>query len=667
MSRGLRIGFGQLPTTLYASPGRYGILSAPSTTFQSSIPTGLAFPRIALVASGGDQSYGELLDNPGPTNTFPGYSSSGPGTHTYTAMQQLGAYDLIYGLSGNQENWPNIVGAGVRQKSDLVNAIKGLGSFPNVINTKRTPYVFLYAVIESSLVTGSGYQTWANLIQANNWWLYETSGGTGTKTPSAASGTGWFNVNYAYAWNTAAGGVSLDNSIAGNAYGTMSNGMGPATSGANYWVNSLITQNRTRDSRFASLLTANAAPNADGLMLDNCFMYPNAGGNLAGTTQSWDGIGNQPNNTAAAYPSGASSLLARGQFHFFSQYQSYLASSNPGSTYLNIGNFGSYANVTGFGNTHTLTANAMDGVLHGGLLEAVAGFNGPSWQSFQTAPEVLANYNFALGYCQSPGLVCIGTILPATDGSLTSSFTTGGTAVTVTAGTPLEYQMMRCMLCFTLMESGFFAPGTHGYNYNLSRWYDEFGDDSLAQVNVPRGYLGFPVNSSITFSNGVMGRQFNGGYVLWNPWGNGVQTITSSQISAVTGNTYSLMHGTQQASINTGAAFSTYTFADGDGLILITPVSTGLAITNVNPLVPNATVGSFYDKQMNASGGTAPYTWSLVSATPSFGGWLSVTSTGLMQGTCPSAADGQTITVVVQLNDSAGHSVQKSYSLIVNT
>ena len=518
------------------------------------------FPRIAIVANGGDQSYGQTT-----TSGFVSYTASGPGTAAYTAIQQLGSFDIIFPLAASYEGWQ----ASGRNKQNLVTAIKGLGTYPNVKNQNRTPYVFLYSIMESSQNASSGlpYQTFVNLVRANNWWVYESAGGTGTILPSGNSG--YFEVNYSYAWDTSAGSAGLDQSICGNVYGTLSASQGPAQSAATYFASALLTNN-VLDSRFTGLSNG-AAPNADALFLDNCFIFPNGGGNLGASAGYWDGINSITNATIAAYPSGASSLISRGQYHFFNTMQSYLASCNPGSTYLNIGNFGNYANTIDYGNTHTATANAMDGYFHGGLIENVAGVAGSGWQNFMTFADILTNYDYALGYCQSPKLVALQTRLPATDGSSTATFTTGGVATTVSTGTALEYQEMRCMMCMALMRDGYFAVGVSGYDYGITRYYDEFGDDSLTQVNVKRGYLGTPLGAYVTLSNGVHVRLFSGGCVLFNEWGNGPQTVTASQLTAAIGGTYHFLNGTQQPLINTGGVFSSYTLADADGLPLVSP------------------------------------------------------------------------------------------------
>lgn len=635
------------------SNGNTSGINSTSATTQAFSAT-LNFPRIAVVANGGDQSYGQ-----GTTTGFTSYTASGPGTGAYTATQFLGSFDLVMPLGGSFEGFQ----AAGRTKQNLVQAIKGLGSFPNVKNASRTPFVFLYCIMESSQTgTGLPYQRFANLIASNNWWTYESAGGVGTIQPAGASG--FFEVNYSYAWNTAVGSAARDASICGHVYGALSSGQGPAQSAATYFASALLTTN-VLDSRFTGL-TNGAASNADGLFLDNCFIFPNGGGNLSPASSSWDGLGLQSNAAIAAYPSGASTLLARGQQKFFATMQTYLASCNPGLTYYSIGNIGGYANTVGNGNIATVTANALASTLHGGIMEDTFGSGGNALQSFQTFAQVITNYNFGMDFCIAPKLFCLHARLPATDGSATATWRINGVATTVSANTTQEYQCMRAAMCTALMDNGYFAIGTNGNIWNTTRYYDEFGDDSLAQANVKRGYLGQPVSGtrpSAAFINGVWGRKFTNGLVLVNPWLNGAQTITAAQLTTAFGGTYKRISGTQQPAVNSGAAFTSYTFGDPDGLILLNSTVVNPTITTATPL-PAATQSTAYSTQVIASGGATPYTWSVDSDTPDTGAWLSInSSTGVLSGT-PGTVE--TETIVVRVTGTDGGTSTKTFSLSVN-
>jgi hypothetical protein len=67
--------------------------------------------------------------------------------------------------------------------------------------------------------------------------------------------------------------------------------------------------------------------------------------------------------------------------------------------------------------------------------------------------------------------------------------------------------------------------------------------------------------------------------------------------------------------------------------------------------LPNATVGSAYSQTLTATGGTPPYVWNLVSASPNSGMWLTLSDGGVLSGT-PLVNEVETI--VVQVNDALG-------------
>lgn len=521
-------------------------------------------PWVALVANGGDVSYGQ-----DSTSGFVSYTASAPTTPAGIGVQTLGAPDIVI-LGGSFEGSGAYSGT---KRANLVTAVKGGGTYPIALNRSRPTLCFPYAIMESGLASGAsgGYAGFNNICLSNNWWAWNAAGGTGSKLTRSGTinASTQYEINYGYAWDTSAGSAGLDQPICGNVYGTFSAGQGPAQTAATYFASGLLTTN-PQDSRFLSL-TNGAAPNADGLFLDNCFIFPDGGGALTSSTGYWDGINSFNNNAIAAYPTGTSSLLARGQYHFFATMQAYLQTCNPGSTYYNFGNFGDYWNSVGYGNIASLTASGAANTYHGGLVEGAFGIPSSSYQAFQTYADMQGNYTNIMAFCLAPKLVVIGSWLPATDGSSTATFTTGGVATVASTGTALEYQLMRMGLCFTHANgNAYYGTGVDGYNWAVTRWYDEFGDDSLTQVNVPRGWLGAPLAAGpTTITNGVLVRAFQNGCVTSNPWGNGAQAVTNAHIAAVTGRNQKFIAGTQQPSINTGSAYTSYTHADGDGLTLL--------------------------------------------------------------------------------------------------
>lgn len=85
----------------------------------------------------------------------------------------------------------------------------------------------------------------------------------------------------------------------------------------------------------------------------------------------------------------------------------------------------------------------------------------------------------------------------------------------------------------------------------------------------------------------------------------------------------------------------------------------GVSITQTSPL-PSAILGSPYSLTLTATGGTAPYSWSLTSGSLCTG--LSLSSGGLLSGT-PTAA--QTCAFGVTATDSLAVAGSKGFTLTV--
>src|SRR6185503_12484159 len=98
-----------------------------------------------------------------------------------------------------------------------------------------------------------------------------------------------------------------------------------------------------------------------------------------------------------------------------------------------------------------------------------------------------------------------------------------------------------------------------------------------------------------------------------------------------------------------GVSLSSYSIAPGQQL--------DLTFTAYAP----ATAGSPYSQTLTASGGTAPYSWTVV--TGSLPGGLSLSSTGVISG---SALVAGTFNFTVQANDSASGSAQKAFSITIS-
>lgn len=526
-----------------------------------------------LIGNGGDQSYGS---NSG--TGYPAWTTASAGSAANNAIQSIGAWDIAI-LAGTFEGWDT---SGLRDRENFTQALLKSASYSVALSRTR-PCLPFYYVIMNATRSGNPNAQWEALVSANNWYLYESTGGAGTQTP-ADGGTVF--INYSTAWPSAVGSAGIGQSICGTNYGTVSTGsptgaQGPARSCGNYAALKILIRNSAGiDSRF-SFNPQMAAPSCGGIFLDECFVSLSGDGAVADS--SLDGITIAPGSQqGGGFPAldTVQPLLARGNHNFLDQVQTICRLYGAaGKTYYNFANFGQYANFYQFG-VLPLSAG-LESTLHGGLLESVVGAGSGSWENFQIGntttgnttwasgwPNLRQNYYQGMDFCLPPKLVGLGVRLPATNGTQTASWPVGAgtTNTTVTTGTAREYQLLRYALCTALLDDGYLACGVSGYDWSLVRWYDEFGDDSLAQVNVPRGYLGYPLTlrpTSPNWAQGSMGvwmRLFQHGKAIVNPRGNGSQTVS------VTG---TKLAGTQQPTINDGTTVSSVTLGDGDGIILL--------------------------------------------------------------------------------------------------
>ena len=147
--------------------------------------------------------------------------------------------------------------------------------------------------------------------------------------------------------------------------------------------------------------------------------------------------------------------------------------------------------------------------------------------------------------------------------------------------------------------------------------------------------------------------------------GAGVYTFTASgQPSWLTLSTAGLLTGTPPSPGTVSFTITLTDSANNHGSstvsLLVNPslVQTPLSITTTSPL-PSALVGIAYALQFAASGGTAPYVWTL-SQQPA---WLTLSPTGLLTGTPPAPG---TVSFTVTVSDTASHTASATFALPVN-
>ena len=116
--------------------------------------------------------------------------------------------------------------------------------------------------------------------------------------------------------------------------------------------------------------------------------------------------------------------------------------------------------------------------------------------------------------------------------------------------------------------------------------------------------------------------------------------------------------------VNGVPATPTATYGSGSLNVNITAASAGstpTALSATSLTLAGATVGSSYSASVSASGGTAPYTWTLTSGSLPAG--LSLSSSGIISGT-PTSVSASNFTL--QVTDSTSQSASAVYSIAVS-
>jgi hypothetical protein len=196
-----------------------------------------------------------------------------------------------------------------------------------------------------------------------------------------------------------------------------------------------------------------------------------------------------------------------------------------------------WGNIADWGANGTTTATMIaatqgyQGMLDGGFMEAIIGQTF-SIETYAGWAPMMAYYQFCHQMVRRPE-----QLIFSQDGTIT------------------DYQSMRYGLCSCLLGDAAYVH-SNGSNYNDIVLYDEFGF-SLGRARVPA----FPAKYYAQGPSGVYRRDFENGIILVNPKGNGSQTVTLET-------TYHKFTGTQAPGINNGAAVTSVTLADRDGLFL---------------------------------------------------------------------------------------------------
>jgi len=182
------------------------------------------------------------------------------------------------------------------------------------------------------------------------------------------------------------------------------------------------------------------------------------------------------------------------------------------------------------------------------------------------------------------------------------------------------------------------------------------------------GGLGWTGNSRVI--NGVTFLQATGGFVSFNPYAScwftqhcNVQEVATHELGHAMGLGHSAdSNATMFAFAHFDGRCASVMQDDMNGITFIYPGSGGGPgpVTVVTSSLPGGTVGSSYSQTLSASGGTPPYSWSLVSGALPAG--LSLSASGTISGSPTTTG---TANFTVQVADSASQTAQKALSIAV--
>lgn len=389
-------------------------------------------------------------------------------------------------------------------KEQVISSIKAQSK----IGTK----VFQYVCMDDQAYGGS--PDYLNEVDLMHWWLYDS--GTSGSVVTASNGNKYINMT-AYSPKN-------------------SSGLGP------YQFAAMFANDYYHTGTWGHGSTP--APDLDGFFIDNIFPYPRVSGD-------WLRNHTSPNLTSQSLDL----AMQQGEASF----PQYLHSVWPSG--IELGNGGDdVAQAVDQG----VTVSGLNGQFQGGDLE---GAIGASWsiETWGGPAHLMKWYINSMNNLAEPKMQMFAVEHMTSDGRIPTAFS-GGSPSSFTS----SYQGLRYSLTAALMNDGYFyASSASGYADEASNylWFDEYDGGGIGA-----GYLGQPLTSPAgavqtgAWQNGVWKREFQNGIALWNPRGNGMQTVNLSGL----GNLKHLC-GKKETNVNNCKAVTdgSITIQNEDGVILL--------------------------------------------------------------------------------------------------
>lgn len=403
---------------------------------------------------------------------------------------------------------------------------------------------------------GAYPNTGDHIVSTNNWFCYR-AGTSGTKTQN------YFNAS----WNVANSSTYTP---------TDSNGHHLEDAAAQFFYQYLKQGTYGGPSQSTDFMSTLA-----GSHHDNAFLRTPLGGGSSlnsGNPCDWNRDGTADYQGQTGSPTGAA--VDQAYRNGLALWPSWFASNAPSLiTIGNLAGWGDPTAVDGQGNdTAGTNVTGVDHLWQGGMLEGLLGLSFGE----ETYNPTLAVSMYQYVQTHATGSKNVGLAGPAAYWN-----SSGLDYYTTTNGSPTAWQAPRHHLCFCLMDDGMAWIGGDGgsgwsnpaYNVNNFTWLDEFCVNPSTMVATGessstsgKGYMGLPIDAPWTqLGNGVYARRYGNSatgqtwVAFMNPQGNGSKTFNVA--TYYPGLRLHKFTGTQASSINNGAAVTSVTLQDRDGLI----------------------------------------------------------------------------------------------------
>ncbi len=175
------------------------------------------------------------------------------------------------------------------------------------------------------------------------------------------------------------------------------------------------------------------------------------------------------------------------------------------------------------------------------------------------------------------------------------------------------------------------------------------GPLAIPQPNLPPGVQGSPYTTTVGATGGITPYQF--------------AFVNASNDGLSIGGSTGTITGTPTTS---GSFFIPVSLSDATGSSIVVNLSLFVA----NPLsvsttsLPNGSIGVAYSQMLQAGGGTAPFSWTIVAGSGSLPPGLSLSTAGIVSGT--PTGNGGVYTFTVQVTDNGGRTATKALSIAVS-